>query len=79
VVIPIGAVMGYGQAAGVVALFMIITPFEKMFRRHDQKLRRPGLKADLTYALVNGPLNVFGTIMAIGLALLSSRSTCPLS
>jgi len=69
-IIPIGAVLGYGQAAGVIALFVIITPFEKLFRRHDQKLRRPGLKTDLTYALVNGPLNVFGTIMAIGLALL---------
>ncbi len=68
-IIPAGAVLGYGGAVGVIILFVIIVPFEKMFRRHDQPIRRPGLRTDLTYALVNTPLTAFGTVVAIAIAL----------
>ncbi len=70
VVIPVGAVLGYAGAAAVVALFVVIVPFEKMFRRHDQRIRRPGLRTDLTYALVGTPLTAAGTVVAIAIAVI---------
>jgi sterol desaturase/sphingolipid hydroxylase (fatty acid hydroxylase superfamily) len=62
---------GLEGAAGIVLLFVILVPFEKMFRRHDQPIRRPGLRTDLTYALVSPILNVIGIIAGIGVALLA--------
>ncbi len=69
--IPIGMYFGLEGAGGIVALFVILVPFEKMFRRHDQAIRRPGLRTDLTYALVAPVLNVVGIAMGIGIALLA--------
>jgi sterol desaturase/sphingolipid hydroxylase (fatty acid hydroxylase superfamily) len=70
VAIVTSLIFGYGEAGGVVALFIIIVPFEKMFRRHDQRIRRPGLRTDLTYAIVSPVLNVAGVVVGVGLALL---------
>jgi len=50
---------------------VILVPFEKMFRRHQQPIRRPGLRTDLTYALVSPALNVIGIIAGIGMAILA--------
>jgi sterol desaturase/sphingolipid hydroxylase (fatty acid hydroxylase superfamily) len=72
IIIAIGTslIFGYGEAGGVVALFIILVPFEKMFRRHDQPIRRAGLRTDLTYAIVAPLLNVAGVVAGITLALL---------
>ena len=32
-------------------LFVLVVPFEKLFPRHRQRLRRPGLGTDLAYAV----------------------------
>ena len=69
IAIPMGVALGYGGAVGVIALFVIVVPFEKMFRRHDQRVRRPGLRTDLTYALIGTPLTAIGTVVAIAIAL----------
>lgn len=71
VAIATSLIFGIGEAGGVVALFIILVPFEKMFRRHDQPIRRPGLRTDLTYAIVSPVLNVAGVVVGIGLALLT--------
>jgi len=71
VVIPVGLAFGLEGAGGIVALFVIITPFEKLFRRHDQPIRRPGLRTDLTYALISPVLNIAGIVLGIVIALVA--------
>lgn len=70
IAIATSLIFGIGEAGGVVALFIILVPFEKMFRRHDQPIRRKGLRTDLTYAIVSPVLNVGGVVVGIGMALL---------
>jgi sterol desaturase/sphingolipid hydroxylase (fatty acid hydroxylase superfamily) len=52
-------------------LFVLVVPFEKMFPRHRQKLRRPNLGTDLAYALTAGPLGAIGLILGVVLAVIS--------
>jgi sterol desaturase/sphingolipid hydroxylase (fatty acid hydroxylase superfamily) len=70
VAIPVGISVGFQGSAVIVALFVLVVPFEKLFRRHDYRLRRPGLRTDLTYALVSPALNVAAIVIAVGTALL---------
>jgi hypothetical protein len=52
--------------APVILLFLIVVPFEKMYpRRKGQKLRRPLVGTDITFALISPLLNVFGVAAAI--------------
>ena len=52
--------------APVILLFVIAVPFEKMYpRRKGQKLRRPLVGTDITFALISPLLNVFGVAAAI--------------
>jgi len=70
VAIAAGIYFGLEGAGAIVALFILVVPLEKMFRRHDQKIRRPGLRTDLTYAMVSPVLNVAQVVVGIGIALL---------
>ncbi|MGI9602740.1 MAG: sterol desaturase family protein [Acidimicrobiales bacterium] len=63
IAIPVGLFLGFGAAGGIVGLFVVVVPFEKMFKRHPYKIRRPGLRTDLTYALVNPVLEVVGLVV----------------
>ena len=67
IVIPVGLVAGLEGAAGIVLLFVLMVPLEKMFRRHRQPIRRPGLRTDLTYALLNPAITSIG--VGVGLVL----------
>lgn len=69
--IPAGLYFGLEGAAGILILFVLLVPFEKMFRRHEQPIRRPGLRTDLTYALISPALNIFGIVAGIAIALLA--------
>ena len=64
-----GLYLGLEGAGAIVALFVLVVPFEKLFRRHDQRIGRPGLRTDLTYALVSPVLNVAQVVVGLGLAL----------
>ena len=68
--IPAGLVFGLEGAGAIVALFVVLVPLEKLFRRHDQPIRRPGLRTDLTYALAAPVLNVATVIIGVVIALL---------
>lgn len=70
VAIAAGIYFGLEGAGAILALFIIVVPLEKLFRRHDQKIRRPGLRTDLTYALVSPVLNVAQVVVGVGIALL---------
>lgn len=40
----------------VVAFFVLVVPFERLFPRHDQPLRRPHLGTDVAYTILSGPI-----------------------
>ncbi|MEM7322295.1 MAG: sterol desaturase family protein [Actinomycetota bacterium] len=54
---------GEGPVA-IIVLFLIVVPFEKLFPRHRQRLRRPHVITDIAYALA-GPL-LSGIGLAVG-------------
>jgi len=45
---------GVGAAGGLVLGFAVLTPIERLFRRHEQRVRRPGLRTDLFHLLLSG-------------------------
>jgi sterol desaturase/sphingolipid hydroxylase (fatty acid hydroxylase superfamily) len=53
---------------GVAALFAVIVPFEKLFPRHRQRLRRPQVGTDVAWALTAAPLGVVGVAVGIVIA-----------
>src|ERR1700730_12609660 len=56
---------------GVIVLFVLVVPFEKLFPRHQQRLRRPGLGTDLVYLLAGRGLAVFGLVVGVAIGVLS--------
>jgi sterol desaturase/sphingolipid hydroxylase (fatty acid hydroxylase superfamily) len=53
-------------------LFILVVPFEKLFPRHrGQRLRRPQLGTDLTYALAAPALNVITVTVAVAVGVVS--------
>jgi sterol desaturase/sphingolipid hydroxylase (fatty acid hydroxylase superfamily) len=56
-----------------IAVFVLVAPFEKLFPRHPQKIRRPQLGTDLAHAVVSTPLSGVAVIagLLIGLASLA--------
>jgi sterol desaturase/sphingolipid hydroxylase (fatty acid hydroxylase superfamily) len=50
---------------GVAALFALVVPFEKLFPRHPQQLRRPGVGTDLAYAMAQPLLGAVGIAVAV--------------
>ena len=56
----------YESLVVVIVLFILVVPMEKIFPRHKgQKVRRPKWTLDVTYALSQPFLNVFGVIFAV--------------
>lgn len=49
----------------VALLFVAVVPFEKLFPRHPQPVRRPGLGTDLAYAMAQPLLGAVGVAAAI--------------
>lgn len=52
-------------------LFVLVVPFEKLFPRHKQRLRRPALTTDMSYALASAFFNVIALAVAIPVAIIS--------
>lgn len=55
----------------VALLFVIVVPFERLFWRHRQPVRRAELGTDITYALLSGPASVFGVVVGAAVSLAS--------
>jgi sterol desaturase/sphingolipid hydroxylase (fatty acid hydroxylase superfamily) len=51
--------------------FVLIVPFEKLFPRHDQRLRRPQVATDMGYALSGPVMNFLSVLAAIPVGILS--------
>ena len=54
----------------VAGLFVLVVPFEKLFPRHRQPLRRAGLGTDLAYALAQPVLAAGGLVAGVAVGLL---------
>ena len=52
-------------------LFVLVVPFEKLFPRHRQKIRRPLVGTDIGYALAGPALNVVALTAAAVVAVIS--------
>ena len=67
--------------AALVLLIVVVVPFEKLFPRHRQRLRRPGLGTDLAYALSQPVLRLAtagaGIVVGVGSSGLASGATLP--
>lgn len=55
----------------VPGLFVLVVPFEKLFRRHRQAIRRPGLATDLAYGLAAPGLRLLSTIIGLAVGVVS--------
>jgi hypothetical protein len=60
----------------IVALFVLVVPFEKVFPRHGQRLRRPGLGTDLAFGLAQPVLTLLSVFVASA-SECSAWSGCP--
>lgn len=67
--IAISLVMDLGSPLIIPLLFLLVAPFEKLFPRHEQQLRRPLVGLDLAYALSQPVLAaltlIAGSVVAI--------------
>ncbi len=52
-------------------LFLIVVPFEKLFPRHRQPVRRAHVGTDIAYALTAGPLGVVGIVVGLVVSIAS--------
>jgi hypothetical protein len=50
-IVAVGLAVGYGAAWGLVIGFAVAWPLERVFRRHEQPVRRPGLRTDVVHFL----------------------------
>lgn len=72
-VVVVAANLGYGPAGGVVFGFVVLTPLERLFRRHAQPVRRPGLRTDIVHLLVSSALAPVLSIASFIVAYLVTR------
>ncbi len=57
-IVVVGLRLDRGALFAVPVLFVLVVPFEKLFPRHRQRIRRPQVLTDISYALAGPALNV---------------------
>lgn len=63
--VAVAVALDPGNPFLVPVLFVVVVPFEKLFPRHRQPLRRPGLGTDIAYGLAAPALAVVTTTVAV--------------
>ncbi len=69
----LGLRVGYEPAGAVLLGFGVYTPLERRWRRHDQPVRRPGLRTDVVHLLVTGVLTTAATLVPVVVAIVALR------
>jgi sterol desaturase/sphingolipid hydroxylase (fatty acid hydroxylase superfamily) len=62
---------GLSPLVGVAAIFVLVVPFEKMFPRHRQRVRRPHVGTDIAWGILQVPLGVAGVFVGAFVAIAS--------
>ena len=65
IVLFVAAKVGYKPAGGVLFGFILLTPLERIFRRHNQPVRRPGLRTDVVHLLFTSALATAASIVPV--------------
>ena len=65
--VVVGLAVGYGAAWGLVLGAVVAVPLERVFRRHDQPVLRPGLRTDVVHFLFTHLLQGAGILVAAAL------------
>src|SRR5688572_25944661 len=73
VAILVAARVGYKPAGGVLFGFVLLTPLERIFRRHDQPVRRPGLRTDVVHLLLTSTLATIASVVPLIAGFLLTR------
>jgi sterol desaturase/sphingolipid hydroxylase (fatty acid hydroxylase superfamily) len=63
--------IGNQSVVGVMLLFAISWPLERLWRRHPVKVRRLGLRTDLAYAVASPALQFFGLAISVVVGVVS--------
>lgn len=66
-----GVALDSAGPVGILFLFVLVVPFEKLFPRHPQRLRRPGLGTDMAYAMAQPLLGAAGLVVAVFVGVVS--------
>ena len=69
----VAARVGYKPAGGVLFGFVLLTPLERIFRRHDQPVRRPGLRTDVVHLLLTSTLATVASVVPLIAGFLVTR------
>jgi sterol desaturase/sphingolipid hydroxylase (fatty acid hydroxylase superfamily) len=59
------AMLDPGAPVVVVLVFVLVVPFEKLFPRHHQRIRRPEVGTDIGYAALQPGLSIIGIAVAV--------------
>ena len=70
-VVAVSLAIDRGPIGAVIALFVLVVPFEKLFPRHRQKLRRPLLGTDLAFALASPLMTGVGVAAGVVVGVVS--------
>ncbi|MEO8695900.1 MAG: sterol desaturase family protein [Acidimicrobiales bacterium] len=69
----IAARIGYKPAGAVLFGFALLTPLERTFRRHDQPVRRPGLRTDVVHLLLTSALATAASVLPVIVGFIVTR------
>ena len=69
--VAVALVLDVTAALLVPVLFVLVVPFEKLFPRHRQRLRRPGVLTDIAYGLTQPLLAPVGITVGLVVGVLS--------
>ncbi len=65
------ALAGFGPAVGIVVVFILLAPVERIFRRHRYPRFRPGLGTDVIWGLTEAAAGVVVTIVSLTAGIIS--------
>ena len=73
IALVVAARVGYKPAGGVLFGFALLTPLERIFRRHSQPVRRPGLRTDVVHLLITSALATAASVVPVIIGFVVTR------
>jgi sterol desaturase/sphingolipid hydroxylase (fatty acid hydroxylase superfamily) len=73
IAVLVAARAGYKPAGGLLFGFVLLTPLERLFRRHDQPVRRPGLRTDAVHLLLTSTLATVASVVPVVAGFVATR------